>query len=337
MIRLASPAFLLLLFLPFLVRFLLPAVKGLHGDALRVPFFDDLQKISQISGEVRLGSTFGKTAFSPLPVLLFAVYALLVLAAARPQWAGEPFPLKNESRDILLVMDISNSMREPDFALKGKRIDRLTAVKATAQEFLEKRADDRIGLILFGTNAYLQAPLTFDKKSVSDILWQMSAGMAGESTAIGDALGLALKSIKDAPNPDKKIIILLTDGENNDGKLSLPQAIKLAQDEGVKIYTVGVGSDNAFMGSFLGFPLSGGGQLDEVSLKQIADMTAGRYFRAKDTAGLQKIYSEIDKLEPNDNEGRFIREIKELYYIPLLAAWVLVLILAFSGRRRYHV
>ena len=104
----------------------------------------------------------------------------------------------------------------------------------------------------------------------------------------------------------------------------------------MKIYTVGVGSDNAFMGSFLGFPLAGGGQLDEASLKQIADMTAGRYFRARDTAGLQKIYSEIDKLEPNDNEGRFIREIKELYYIPLLAAWVLALILAFSGRRRYH-
>ena len=224
-----------------------------------------------------------------------------------------------------------------DFALNRKRIDRLTAVKATAQEFLEKRADDRIGLILFGTNAYLQAPLTFDKKSVSDILWQMSAGMAGESTAIGDALGLALKTIKDAPNPDKKIVILLTDGENNDGRLSLPQAIKLAQDEGVKIYTIGVGSDNAFMGSFMGIPLmGGGGQLDEASLKEIARLTEGRYFRAKDTAGLQKIYGEIDKLEPDDNEERYIREIRELFYIPLLAALASALILAFGGRRRYH-
>lgn len=335
MIQLACPAALLLLLLPFIVRALLPAVKGLHGDALRVPFLNDLQKISKESGEAGFGSAIGdghRTAVW----FLFLIYTLLVLAAARPQWVGEPFRLKNESRDILLVMDISNSMREPDFVLNRKRIDRLTAVKATAQEFLEKRAEDRIGLILFGTNAYLQAPLTFDKKSVSDILWQMSAGMAGESTAIGDALGLALKTIKDAPNPDKKIVILLTDGENNDGRLSLPQAIKLAQDEGVKIYTIGVGSDNAFMGSFMGIPLMGGGQLDEASLKEIARLTEGRYFRAKDTAGLQKIYNEIDKLEPNDNEERFIREIRELFYIPLLAALALALILAFSGRRRYH-
>lgn len=336
MIQLASPAFLLLLLLPFLIRALLPAVKGLHGDALRVPFFNDLQKISQLSGEARIGIPLNDKAFSSLSLLLFGIYTLLVLAAARPQWVGEPFRLKNESRDILLVMDISNSMREPDFAINRQRIDRLTAVKATAQEFLEKRAEDRIGLILFGTNAYLQAPLTFDKKSVSDILWQMSAGMAGESTAIGDALGLALKNIKDTPNPDRKIIILLTDGENNDGKLSLPQAIKLAQDEGVKIYTIGVGSDNVFSGSFFGLPLAGGGQLDEASLKEIAQLTKGRYFRAKNTAGLQKIYAEIDKLEPNDEEARFIREIKELFYIPLLAAWFLALILAFSGRRKYH-
>ena len=331
------PEMLWLLLLPIVFRYILPAAKGLHGDALKVPFLRDLEQINIKAGGLWNMRAHDEAKIAMPLVLVYMIWALLVLAAARPQWVGEPMRLPGMSRDILLVMDISNSMREPDFALKGKRIDRLTAVKATAQEFLEKRVDDRIGLILFGTNAYLQAPLTFDKKSVSDILWQMSAGMAGESTAIGDALGLALKSIKDAPNPDKKIIILLTDGENNDGKLSLPQAIKLAQNEGVKIYTVGVGSDNVFMGSFLGFPLAGGGQLDEASLKQIADLTAGRYFRAKDTAGLQKIYSEIDKLEPNDTEGRFIREIKELYYIPLLAAWVLALILAFSGRRRYHV
>ena len=337
MMQFACPAALLLLLLPFIVRTLLPAVKGLHGDALRVPFLNDLQKISSKSDKAGLGFAAG-SGYKPAVWLLFLTYAFLVTAAARPQWVGEPFRLKNESRDILLVMDISNSMREPDFALNRKRIDRLTAVKATAQEFLEKRADDRIGLILFGTNAYLQAPLTFDKKSVSDILWQMSAGMAGESTAIGDALGLALKTIKDAPNPDKKIVILLTDGENNDGRLSLPQAIKLAQDEGVKIYTIGVGSDNAFMGSFMGIPLmGGGGQLDEASLKEIARLTEGRYFRAKDTAGLQKIYGEIDKLEPDDNEERYIREIRELFYIPLLAALATALILAFSGRRRYHV
>lgn len=150
----------MLLLLPFIVRALLPAVKGLHGDALRVPFLNDLQKISKESGEAGFGSTIGNGHRAAI-WFLFLIYTLLVLAAARPQWAGEPFRLKNESRDILLVMDISNSMRELDFVLNRKRIDRLTAVKATAQEFLEKRAEDRIGLILFGTNAYLQAPADF--------------------------------------------------------------------------------------------------------------------------------------------------------------------------------
>lgn len=330
----AYPIAFLLLLLPFIIRLLLPAVKGLHGDALRVPFFDDVKKITIEAGEIwQAGSQFNNRRFSPALWSLYLIWALLVTAAARPQWIGEPVRINSQSRDILMVMDISNSMLEPDFAINGRQIDRLSAVKATAQNFIDKRLDDRIGLVLFGTNAYLQAPLTFDKKSVSEILWQMDAGMAGQSTAIGDALGLSLKSLKDSPNIDKKIIILLTDGENNDGSLSLPQAIKLAQDEGVKIYTIGVGSDNAFMSSFLGMQL-GGQQLDEKSLKEIAQKTAGQYFRAKDTAGLQRIYNAIDKLEPTSNEDQFVQETHELFYVPVLAAFILVLLLALLMRRK---
>lgn len=229
-------------------------------------------------------------------------------------------------------MDISNSMQEPDFALRGRRIDRLTAVKLVASDFIRKRTDDRIGLVLFGTRAYLQAPITYDKKSVEEILKTMDAGMAGDSTAIGDALGLALKTLKDSPNKDKKVIILLTDGENNDGALTLPQAINLAREEGVKVYTIGVGSDMSQ--SFFGFGMLGGRPgLDEASLRKIADETKGTYFRAKDTSSLVRIYDAIDKLEPGLNENQFVQETRELYYLPLLAALLLASVVAFQTRR----
>lgn len=324
-----------LLLLPVIVRFVLPAIKGLHGDALRIPFFNDLQNISAAT-ESKMH--FGEQRFPRFSAgsgLLWLIWILLVIAAARPQWVGEPVNLRSESRDILLVTDISTSMLEPDFVLNRRRIDRLTAVKKTAQDFIDKRLDDRIGLILFGTNAYLQAPPTYDRKAVGEILRQTDAGMAGQSTAIGDALGLALKTLKDAPHPDRKIIILLTDGENNDGSLSLPQAIKLARDEGVKIYTIGVGSDQAFSASFMGIRIGGGAPgLDEESLREIAAETKGRYFRARDTASLAKIYEAIDTLEPLNNEDQTIQEIHDWYYIPLLAAFALALVWGLATRRR---
>ena len=323
-----------LLLLPLIWRFILPAVKGLHGDALKIPFLSDLQKISSTQGTIKPWSGQASMQLSWRTAILWLIWVLLVIAAARPQWVGEPIKLRSESRDILLVTDISTSMLEPDFVLGRQRIDRLTAVKKTAQDFMDKRVDDRVGLILFGTNAYLQAPLTYDRKAVSEILWQTDAGMAGQSTAIGDALGLALKTLKDTPNPERKIVILLTDGENNDGSVSLPQAIKLARDEGVKIYTIGVGSDRAFSASFLGIRIGGGAPgLDEESLKEIAAETKGRYFRAKDTASLEKIYEAIDALEPSQSEGQVIQEVYEWYYIPLILAFLVALIWgALAGR-----
>lgn len=325
-----------LLLLPLIWRFILPAVKGLHGDALKIPFLSDLQKISSTQGTIKPWSGQASMQLSWRAAILWLIWVLLVIAAARPQWVGEPIKLRSESRDILLVTDISTSMLEPDFVLGRQRIDRLTAVKKTAQDFMDKRIDDRVGLILFGTNAYLQAPLTYDRKAVSEILWQTDAGMAGQSTAIGDALGLALKTLKDTPNPERKIVILLTDGENNDGSVSLPQAIKLARDEGVKIYTIGVGSDRAFSSSFLGIRIGGGAPgLDEESLKEIAAETKGRYFRAKDTASLEKIYEAIDALEPSQSEGQVIQEVYDWYYIPLILAFLVALIWgAVAGRVR---
>lgn len=330
----AYPYAVLLLILPVLIRYLLPAVKGLHGDALRVPFIRDLQKISVKSGGVWGTITANKTSSGSL-ILLYLIYGLLVAAIARPQWIGEPIRARSQSRDILLVMDISNSMLQPDFTVGQNQINRLTAVKKAAVEFIQKRHDDRIGLILFGTRAYLQAPITYDKRSIQEILWNMDAGMAGDSTSIGDAVGLALKTLKDSNNKDEKVVILLTDGENNDGSLSMSEAINLAKNEKVKIYTIGVGAESSFVQSFFGMRIGVANQeLDEASLKQLAQETKGNYFRAKDTQSLQKIYNIIDKLEPTENNEQYIIETTELFYIPLIGALVLAGILIFVSRRQ---
>ena len=314
MIVFAYPIAFLLLVLPFLIYYLTPAVKGMHGEALRVPFISALKRISISAGGI-WNSPSSDKKLSKRFWVLYIVWFLLTLACARPQMVGEPIRLKNEARDIMLVLDISTSMLEDDFSLYGRRITRLDAVKKVVSEFADKRANDRLGLILFGTRAYLQSPLTFDKASVKDILWSMKAGMAGDSTSIGDALGLALKNLRENKSKDK-IIILLTDGENNDGSLSLGQAIKLASDEDIKVYTIGVGAPNIF---FKALAMTAPG-VDEVAMKALAKVTKGQYFRAEDTAGLQKIYQIIDKLEPTTDEQRFIQETTELYYIPLLLA-----------------
>lgn len=319
-----------LLALPFIWRLIMPAVKGLHGDALKIPFIGDLEKISIKSGALwRIGSAAAGSGFGRFFWFLYLIWFLLVTAAARPQFVGEPIRLNNESRDIMLVLDISTSMLNRDFAYNNRRIDRLSAVKKTASDFIRKRAADRVGLVLFGTRAYLQSPLTFDKKSVDEILWSMDAGMAGDSTSIGDALGIALKALKDAPKGNNKVIVLLTDGENNDGSLSLPQAIKLAEEEGIKTYTIGVGTKGAFFNMFLGAAPG----VDERGLKALAAATQGQYFRAESTSALQQIYNRIDALEATSQEDRFVRETKELYYIPLLAAILVSMALAIALRR----
>lgn len=334
MISFASPYMFLLLLLPFIVSYLFPAIKGVHGDALHITFLRDLANIKIKSGYI-WGKYDNKSSFfnSLSKFILLMIYILLVIAISRPQWVGKPIRIKNEGRDILMVMDISTSMLENDFSYNGRRINRLQAVKSVASNFIDKRIEDRIGLVLFGSRAYLQSPLTFDKQSVKDILWSMDAGMAGNSTAIGDALGVALKSIKNDENKENNIIILLTDGENNDGSLSLPQAINLAKDENIKIYTIGVGGGANLIQSILSYKIALPSGLDEKSLQAIADETNGRYFRAEDTVSLSKIYDAIDMLEPQSSDNNYVQEVREYYYIPLLCAILLSILLLLIRRR----
>lgn len=328
MITFAYPYLWSLVGLPFVFYWIMPAVRGLYGDALKIPFLADLKRISAAGGIWNL--SMPKEGVSRKFWFLYLVWILLCAALARPQLVGEPFRLHNESRDIMLVLDISTSMLEPDFALSGRRITRLDAVKSVVSDFASKRANDRLGLILFGTRAYLQAPLTFDKAGVKDILWSMKAGMAGDSTSIGDALALALKTLRNAPDAKNKVIVLLTDGENNDGSLSLGQAIKMAADEDIKVYTIGVGAPNSF---FKMLSLGGSG-IDEQGLNLLAQVTKGRYFRAENTGDLQKIYGLINTLETVSIDERYIQETEELYYVPLLLAVGLVLAFGLLLRRR---
>lgn len=335
MISFAHPWFFLLLILPVLAYFSLPRAKGQEADALKIPFIADLQNIAD-----KAGGAFGIASFKIkrlIQIILIALsWFLLCLALARPQIIGDPVPVKNNGRDILLVLDISTSMNEHDFVYNQRYYDRLSAVKFVVDKFIDARTEDRIGLVLFGTRAYLQSPLTYDKKAIKEILRNIEAGMAGNSTSIGDAIGLALKNMANE-KPDDKIIILLTDGENNDGKLSLPEAIKLAKDENVKVYTIGVGADEkSFFGGFFSVPLHSG--LDEKSLQALAAETKGQYFRAKDVDSLHQIYKQIDKLEPSEKEERFVREVKELYYIPAFMALLILGIFfalnAYNGRKK---
>ena len=334
MIKFLYPMMFLLILAPFVIRAILKPVKGIHGDALRVPFLRDIKNISIKSGKIWNVGLPIKSALSKPIIWLYIIWILLSVAAARPQLVGEPIRIKNYGRDILMVIDLSTSMLQRDFVLGGYSVSRLSAVKFVASQFIQERANDRIGLVLFGSRAYLQAPITYDKKSVEEILLNMEAGMAGNTTAIGDAVGVALKYLKDVPNKDKKVIILLTDGANNDGYLTMPEAMNLAKQEGVKIYTIGVGSENEFRASFMGIRIGMPDEIDEAGLQKLAEETMGRYFRAKDTQQLQKVYAEIDKLEPNENEENFIQETTELFYFTLLAALVLGMIVVFYIRRR---
>ena len=326
MIEYAYPQFWWLIFLPLAAYMFLPAAAKMYGDALKIPFVSDIIKIqsefnSKVNTALPTHSVGGKF------LLAMLMWGFAVAALCRPQWVGEPQRVHSEGRDILLVVDISQSMNERDFVYQRRQYDRLTAVKNVVDAFVDKRIEDKIGLVLFGTRAYLQVPLTFDRQALKEVLWQTEAGMAGNSTSIGDAVGVALKNMKsEEDNRANKVIVLLTDGENNDGALSMAQAINLAKQEGVKIYTIGVGSDErSFFGGLFTAPVDSG--LDEASLQQLALETKGTYFRAKDVNSLMQIYDAINQLEPQEQEGRFVQETKELFYWPAAAAILLFLLL----------
>ena len=250
-----------------------------------------------------------------LKIVLFLCWLCTLLALSRPQWVGDPVPLPTSGRDLLLAVDISPSMRQRDMRIGGQIVNRLVAVKSVVGEFVAQREGDRLGLILFGEQAYLQTPLTFDRKTLKTLLYEAQLGFAGSNgTAIGDAIGLAVKRLQDR-SENHRVVILLTDGANNSGALEPIKAAQLASRAKVKIYTIGVGARGA----------SG---LDEQTLSEVAKITGGQFFRARNPAELDAIYQELNRLEPVDQEAETIRPTISLYHWPLSIAFVLSLLIA---------
>jgi Ca-activated chloride channel family protein len=336
---------LALLPLPLLYRLLLPSAKTSDEAVLRVPFARDFSTIAT--------SGLRTTANKGLFWLALLAWVFLVLAAARPQWVGDPIELPVSGRDIMMAVDLSGSMEMQDFELgsSGRRVDRLTATKSVAGEFIERRVGDRIGLILFGRQAYVQTPLTFDRETVKTLLYESAIGLAGKETAIGDAIGLAVKRFRnmdqgaalthtgtssEADDASKPILILLTDGANTAGEVEPVKAAELAAQSGLKIYTIGIGADELIVPSLFGARrINPSSDLDEETLKAIAKATGGRYFRARDTRELEKIYQLLDELEPIARESKSFRPQTSLFYWPLAVALVLgfILLLVQSTRR----
>lgn len=317
---------LVLLPLPLLVRWLLPAVPARREAALKVPFFDVLNQLS--SAAQGLSSGQWKLVLGGL------MWCLLVLTAMRPQWLGEPVDIPLTGRDIMLGLDISGSMRERDFQIKGRSVERLDAAKVVAAEFIGKREGDRIGLILFGDNAQVQTPLTYDLTTVQHFLNESIVGLIGSSTAIGDAIGLAVKRLRQRP-AESRVLILLTDGANTAGAVTPVDAAGVAAENDIRIHTIGLGAEAVTVKGIFGTQvIDPSKSLDEESLKEIAALTGGQYFRARNTKEMVEIYELINQLEPSEIAGVQQRPLSELFMWPLGLALLLSATLVWFGGRR---
>lgn len=259
--------------------------------------------------------------------LAFLTWLSLVVAVCRPVYVGEPKSITNSDRNMMLAVDISQSMLEEDMTFQGRQINRLQAVKAVLTGFIERRQGDRLGLILFGERAYIQTPLTFDLGTLQQLLDEAVVGLAGKRTAIGDGIGLAVKRLQDLPESNR-VVILLTDGQNTAGEIEPLQASKLASQAGVKVYTVGIGADEMVVQGFFGpRRVNPSRDLDEATLTTIANDTGGQYYRARNPEELEDIYGILDKLEEIEVEDQVIRPEKSLFHYPLAFSLVLASLL----------
>lgn len=329
MLEFQWPWLLWLIPLPLLMYFI-PARKQ-QDVALQVPFFRQAQSLQQEQSHHR--------RLRPVRYLLLWVIWLAALgAAANPQWLGEPVSLQGSGRDLLLAVDISGSMQIEDMQLQGRAVNRLTAIKRVVGNFVEGRTSDRLGLILFGSQAYLQAPLTYDRHTVGVLLQEAQIGFAGEQTAIGDAIGLAVKRLRNRPD-NSRVLVLLTDGANTSGELTPRRAAELARHEHIRIYTIGFGADELVVpGIFGNRRINPSEDLDEDTMREVAEATGGRYFRARNVEELDAIHRELDRLEPIELDSRTFRPVQTLFFWPLSVALLLSLLIAAShlwqGRAR---
>jgi Ca-activated chloride channel family protein len=318
MFEFAWPWVFLLAPLPWLLRWLLPPAD--NGEAaLKVNFLAELESLAGHKARANLPAWRQQAPFALL-------WLCLLLAAARPHWLGEPLPIPASGRDLLLAVDVSGSMDYPDMRWDEQAISRLTLVKRLLGDFIEERHGDRVGLILFGSQAYLQSPLTFDRHTVRTWLDEALIGIAGQNTAIGDAIGLAVKRLRERP-ADSRVLVLVTDGANTSGTLDPLTAARMAALHNVTIYPIGIGAAPGQGGQRGVFAFTPGMDLDEGLLQEIAALTKGQYFRAQSREQLQDIEALLDTLEPVAQQPTQARQILALYSWPLGAGLVLSVLL----------
>ncbi|CAA6825434.1 MAG: BatA (Bacteroides aerotolerance operon) [uncultured Thiotrichaceae bacterium] len=311
--------FLVLLPLPILMRRLFKSVQSSQQAALKLPdisvFQEDAISVPGRSKKI-------------IKILMILAWLAVVIAVARPIWVGDPISLSQSARNIMMAVDLSGSMEQRDFRVGGANVSRLAATKKVATDFILRRENDRLGLILFGDNAYVQVPLTLDRHSIVRLLDEAVLGLAGERTAIGNAIALAVKRTIEKPD-EKHVLVLMTDGAATAG-VDVAEATRLAADAKLKIYTVGIGSVSR--GGFM----SRRNDLDEPALKAIAEQTNGVYFRARNTKEFEDIYAKLDELEPVTEEEQWWRPRKDLFHWPLTVSLFLLMIAYLIKLRANH-
>ncbi|MBL4867057.1 MAG: VWA domain-containing protein [Pseudomonadales bacterium] len=316
--------------LPWLIKWFAPAAPTTEQAALRVPFYNDLKELGGTTKHRRRHGFINR-------VFPHLIWFCLVFAASGLHLIGPLVKLPSESRDLMIAVDLSTSMNRTDYQLEGRDVDRLQAIKSVLSDFIERREEDRLGLILFGTKAYLQSPLTYDKTTIAILLNESQIGIAGSKTAIGDAIGLAIKKLKSRPT-QSRVLILLTDGTNTSGELTPIKAAQLAATTGLKIYTIGIGAKKQTIRGLLGSTrVDPSKDLDEETLKTIAEITGGQYFRGQDLKKLEEIYALLDELEPADSDKASLRPRRALFHWPLGIALILSAIMVLQHLFKYGV
>jgi Ca-activated chloride channel homolog len=309
MFELAWPWMLALLPLPILAWWLLPPYRARQAS-VQVPFFD---RLAAATGQTPQRGAVVLQRRRVQMIVASLIWILIVVALARPQWVGDAVTRESSARDLILAIDISGSMEQRDFrTADGATLTRLDGVKRVIKDFIARRRGDRVALILFGTKAYVQVPFTQDLQTAAQLLEQTQVGMAGQQTAIGDTIGLAIKTLEGS-SVKQKLLILLTDGNDTASRVPPEHAAEIAQQKGVAVYTIGVGDPAA----------SGENRVDLTVLQSVASTTGGRFFRAEDGAQLQAIYADIDRLAPAKLDTLSWRPKLPLFQWPLGAAVVL--------------
>ncbi|HUH54499.1 MAG TPA: VWA domain-containing protein [Rhodanobacter sp.] len=319
MFEFAWPWIAVLLPLPWLLRRVVRAAAPVQALHLPQP-------------GVQLSRAAGRATRGVMPWLLALAWLCLLAAAARPQWIGPPQAQQRSGRALMMAVDLSGSMQTDDMELAGQRVSRFGAVEAIAGDFISRRSGDELGLILFGSQAFLVTPLTYDLGAVRAQLQGAAVGLAGTETAIGDAIAVAVKRLAALPEP-ARVLVLLTDGVNNAGSIEPREAARAAKAAGVRIYTIGIGATRMRVPGFFGSQLvNPSADLDADMLTAIAKETGGRFFRATDSDELADAYRAIDALEPMPQHGPALRPRHEWFRWPLGAA-VILLLLAMASRR----